>query len=80
MICWVSINAMPLIEGFVSLELRKLKWVILRFDLVCKGGGICILTSYLTLESFRIIRGRETLKENKFTFSFTWPWKLTHLV
>ena len=76
----MSLNILPSIEGFVSPELSKPKGVVLRIALVCIKGGICILTSYLTLESFRIIRGRETLKENKFTFSFTWPWKLTHLV
>ena len=68
-VCVVSFNVLPLIEWLVSPELSKPKGVVLRGSLLFIGGGICILPSYLTLVSLRVFRGRETLKENEFTFS-----------
>ena len=50
-----NFNVLPLIEGLVSPEISKTKGVVLRVDLVCIGGSICILPSYLTLLSLRII-------------------------
>ena len=51
----MSFNVLPLIEGLVSPEISKTKGVVLRVALVCIGGGIFILLSYLTLVSLRLI-------------------------
>ena len=53
-VCWVSFNVFPLIEGLDSTTLSKDKGVLLRIVLVCNEGGLCILTSYLTSVSLRI--------------------------
>ena len=55
MVCWVSFNVLPLMEGLVSPELSKPKEVVLMIALVCIEGGICIFPSCLTLVSLRII-------------------------
>ena len=34
-VCWVSFNILPLIEGMVSPNLSKIKGVVLRIALVC---------------------------------------------
>ena len=54
-VCSVSFNVFPLIEGLVSPDLSKTKGVVLRIALVCIEGFICILPSCLTLVSLRII-------------------------
>ena len=51
----MSFNVLPLTEGLVSPELSKAKGVVLRITLVCIEGGICILPSYLTFVSLKII-------------------------
>ena len=51
----MSFNVLPLIEGLVSPELSKTEGVVLRIALACIEGDICILPSYLTLVSLRII-------------------------
>ena len=55
MVCWVSFNVLPLIEGLVSPELSKPKEVVLMIALVCIEGGICIFPSCLSIENLRII-------------------------
>ena len=51
----MSFNVLTLIEGLVPPDLSKPKEVVLTVGLVCIGGGICILPSYLTFVSLKII-------------------------
>ena len=60
-ICWVSLNALPRIEGLVSPELGNSKGVVFRISLVRIEGVICILLRCLTLVSLRIILRKKLL-------------------
>ena len=54
-VCRISFNVLPLIEGLVSPELSKPKGLVLRISFVFIEEGMCILPSCLTLVSLRII-------------------------
>ena len=55
MVCWMSFNLLPLLEGLVSPELSNPKELFLKDTLVCMGGFICIFLPYFSIVSLTII-------------------------
>ena len=48
MVCRISFNVLPLIEGLVSSELSKPEGVVMRVSLVCTGEAYAYFISYLS--------------------------------